>query len=71
MADSTTSKSVADALQRAMQNDSLKKAVFEFGETRILFSRGQQLGATAGEMKDAPEYPDVPTRQEDEDTWLK
>ena len=71
--DSKTSKAVAHSIQNAIQDDSLTKAVFEFGETRILFSKGHQLGGAPAELKDAPDYPEVPIRGEadDEDTWLK
>ena len=59
------------AVKDALANEHLREATFEFGETRILLSKGRSLRGEVVEGEPA-EYPDVKTKLKDErDSWLE
>ena len=67
-----TSERVASAVGDVLRNEALREAVLEFGETRILFTKGRRLAEELPALENPPEYPDVPTALEDNaDSWLR
>lgn len=73
MEDSTgTSSRVEAQVRKALGSEALSEAVFEFGDARILFSRGRRLADESHEAETPADYPDVPTAlRDDADSWLK
>ena len=66
------SKQVETAIREALHNEALREAVLEFGETRVLLTKGRRLAGAPPDMETPPEYPDVPSRLADEaDSWLR
>lgn len=67
-----TADEVATAVQHALQNKALREAVLEFGDTKILVTRGRRLGEAEPALEEPPEYPVVPSRlKDDADSWLR
>ena len=67
-----TSQRVATAVEGALHNQAIREAVFEFGEVRILVTKGRRLWGEQGPMDSPPEYPEVASRlKDDADSWLK
>lgn len=67
-----TAGRVASAMRNALQNEALREAVLEFGDARVLLSKGRRLGDRAAEPEPLAEYPDVSTAlTDDKDSWLR
>jgi hypothetical protein len=67
-----TPEVVAAAVKDALQNKALSAGVLEFGDVRILMSKGRRLENESPEMELPAEYPDVPTHLPDDyDSWLQ
>lgn len=59
------------AVREALANEHLREAVLEFGETRILLTKGRSFRSEGVEGEPA-EYPEVATKLKDErDSWLE
>lgn len=73
MSDKASAEEVFVATREAFQNKALSAAVLDFGETRVLLSKGRKLfGEKPPALEDPPEYPEVSTAlSEDSDSWLK
>ena len=67
-----TSQRVAAAVQGALHNEAIREAVFEFGEVRILVTKGRRLWGEKAPLESPPEYPEVTSHlKDDADSWLK
>lgn len=63
---------VATAVGDVLRNGALREAVLEFGETRIVLTKGRRLGEELPALEEPPEYPHVPSRlKDDADSWLR
>lgn len=67
-----TAQRVASSIEEALHNEAIREAVFEFGEVRMLVTKGRRLSAEELPIESPPDYPDVPSSlNDDADSWLK
>lgn len=73
MSDRASAEEVFVATREAFENKALSSAVLDFGDARVLLSKGRRLfGEQPSALEDPPEYPDVATSlADDSDSWLK